>query len=78
VPSDAELLEQASAAGDGAINWAFPGYRRALHSDTYVQCARFLRRPELAAPAEAALASQIRAAACNRIPWSVRPEWGAS
>ena len=33
-----------------------------LHSDTYVQCARFLRRPELAAPAAAALAAQIRAA----------------
>ncbi|MBF9238608.1 orotate phosphoribosyltransferase [Hymenobacter sp. BT683] len=33
-----------------------------LHSDTYVQCARFLRRPDLAAPAAAALAAQIRAA----------------
>lgn len=33
-----------------------------LHSDTYVQCARFLRRPELAAPAAAELARQIRAA----------------
>ena len=33
-----------------------------LHSDTYVQCARFLRRPELAAPACAALAAQLRAA----------------
>lgn len=33
-----------------------------LHSDTYVQCARFLRRPELAAPAAAELARQLRAA----------------
>ena len=31
-----------------------------LHSDTYVQCARFLRRPELAGPACAELAAQIR------------------
>ena len=33
-----------------------------LHSDTYVQCARYLRRPELAALAAAALAAQIQAA----------------
>ena len=33
-----------------------------LHSDTYVQCARFLRRPELAGPACAALAGQIQKA----------------
>ncbi|GAA4013314.1 orotate phosphoribosyltransferase [Hymenobacter fastidiosus] len=33
-----------------------------LHSDTYVQCARFLRRPDLAAPAAAELARQLRAA----------------
>ena len=33
-----------------------------LHSDTYVQCARFLRRPDLAAPAAAALAVQLEAA----------------
>ncbi|WP_324674932.1 orotate phosphoribosyltransferase [Hymenobacter sp. GOD-10R] len=33
-----------------------------LHSDTYVQCARFLRRPDLAAPAAATLAEQIREA----------------
>lgn len=33
-----------------------------LHSDTYVQCARYLCRPELAAPAAAALAAQIQAA----------------
>ena len=31
-----------------------------LHSDTYVQCARFLRRPELAAAAAAELARRIR------------------
>ncbi|KAA9333301.1 orotate phosphoribosyltransferase [Hymenobacter busanensis] len=33
-----------------------------LHSDTYVQCARFLRRPELAAPALAELARLIQEA----------------
>ncbi|QDA60511.1 orotate phosphoribosyltransferase [Hymenobacter jejuensis] len=33
-----------------------------LHSDTYVQCARFLRRPDLAEPALAELATQIQAA----------------
>lgn len=33
-----------------------------LHSDTYVQCARFLRRPELAGAACAALAYQLQAA----------------
>ena len=33
-----------------------------LHSDTYVQCARFLRRPDLAGPAAAALAVQLEAA----------------
>ncbi len=33
-----------------------------LHSDTYVQCARFLRRPDLAGPAAAELAEQLRAA----------------
>lgn len=33
-----------------------------LHSDTYVQCARFLRRPDLAGPAAAELAQQLRAA----------------
>ncbi|MGI4871331.1 MAG: orotate phosphoribosyltransferase [Janthinobacterium lividum] len=33
-----------------------------LHSDTYVQCARFLRKPGLAAPAMAVLASHLRAA----------------
>jgi orotate phosphoribosyltransferase len=31
-----------------------------LHSDTYVQCARFLRKPELAAPAMAVLAKRLR------------------
>ncbi len=31
-----------------------------LHSDTYVQCARFLRKPDLAAPAMAVLAQRLR------------------
>ena len=46
-----------------------------LHSDTYVQCARFLRRPELAAPAAAALAAQIRAAGL-RVDTVVGPAMG--
>lgn len=33
-----------------------------LHSDTYVQCARFLRKPDLAAPAMAVLAQRLREA----------------
>jgi orotate phosphoribosyltransferase len=36
-----------------------------LHSDTYVQCARFLRKPDLAAPAMAVLAKRLRDADIN-------------
>ncbi|GAC1597549.1 MAG: orotate phosphoribosyltransferase [Hymenobacter sp.] len=55
------LLEQQLLQEDALLRGHFR-LSSGLHSDTYVQCARFLRRPELAAPAAAALAAQIRAA----------------
>ena len=58
---DAELLEQQLRQEDALLRGHFR-LSSGLHSDTYVQCARFLRRPELAAPAAAALAGQIQAA----------------
>ncbi|GAA3969107.1 orotate phosphoribosyltransferase [Hymenobacter antarcticus] len=58
---DAELLEQQLLQEDALLRGHFR-LSSGLHSDTYVQCARYLRRPELAAPAAAALAAQIQAA----------------
>ena len=58
---DAELLAQQLRQEDALLRGHFR-LSSGLHSDTYVQCARFLRRPELAAPAAAALAGQIQAA----------------
>ncbi len=58
---DANLLEQQLRQEDALLRGHFR-LSSGLHSDTYVQCARYLRRPELAAPAAAALAAQIRAA----------------
>lgn len=55
------LLEQQLQQEDALLRGHFR-LSSGLHSDTYVQCARFLRRPELAAPAMAELARQIRAA----------------
>lgn len=55
------LLEQQLQQEDALLRGHFR-LSSGLHSDTYVQCARFLRRPELAAPAMAALAGQLRAA----------------
>ena len=58
---DASLLEQQLLREDALLRghfWLSSG----LHSDTYVQCARYLRRPALAAPAAAALAAQVEAA----------------
>src|SRR6476661_751659 len=52
-----EQLRQESALLQGHFRLS-----SGLHSDTYVQCARFLRKPELAAAAMAELASQIHAA----------------
>jgi len=58
---DAGLLERQLRREDALLRGHFR-LSSGLHSDTYVQCARYLRRPDLAAPAAAALANQIRAA----------------
>ena len=58
---DAATLEHLLRKEDALLSGHFR-LSSGLHSDTYVQCARFLRRPDLAAPAAAALAVQIEAA----------------
>ena len=58
---DAGLLEQQLRLEEALLRGHFR-LSSGLHSDTYVQCARFLRRPNLAAPAAAALAGLIQAA----------------
>ena len=58
---DASVLEQQLQREDALLRGHFR-LSSGLHSDTYVQCARYLRRPELAAAATAALAAQIQAA----------------
>ncbi|ALW85169.1 orotate phosphoribosyltransferase [Hymenobacter sedentarius] len=58
---DAGLLERQLRQEDALLSGHFR-LSSGLHSDTYVQCARFLRRPNLAAPAAAALAAQIQEA----------------
>ena len=61
VTFETDLLEQQLQQEDALLRGHFR-LSSGLHSDTYVQCARYLRRPELAAPAAAALAAQIKAA----------------
>ncbi|MBO0356888.1 orotate phosphoribosyltransferase [Hymenobacter sp. BT186] len=56
-----EALEQQLVQEDALLRGHFR-LSSGLHSDTYVQCARFLRRPDLAGPAAAELAEQLRAA----------------
>ena len=58
---DASVLEQQLQREDALLRGHFR-LSSGLHSDTYVQCARYLRRPELAAAAAAALAARIQAA----------------
>ena len=58
---DASLLEQQLQQEDALLRGHFR-LSSGLHSDTYVQCARYLRRPELAAAATAALAARIQTA----------------
>ncbi|MET4074774.1 orotate phosphoribosyltransferase [Hymenobacter sp. UYCo722] len=58
---DAATLEYLLRQEDALLSGHFR-LSSGLHSDTYVQCARFLRRPDLAAPAAAALAVQLEAA----------------
>ena len=58
---DASVLEQQLQREDALLRGHFR-LSSGLHSDTYVQCARYLRRPELAAAATAALAARIQTA----------------
>ena len=58
---DASVLEQQLQQEEALLRGHFR-LSSGLHSDTYVQCARYLRRPELAAAATAALAARIQAA----------------
>ena len=58
---DATTLEHLLRQEDALLSGHFR-LSSGLHSDTYVQCARFLRRPDLAGPAAAALAIQLEAA----------------
>ena len=58
---DAATLEHLLRQEDALLSGHFR-LSSGLHSDTYVQCARFLRRPDLAAPAAAGLAVQLEAA----------------
>ncbi|MCI1186680.1 orotate phosphoribosyltransferase [Hymenobacter sp. DH14] len=58
---DAATLEHLLRQEDALLSGHFR-LSSGLHSDTYVQCARFLRRPDLAGPAAAALAVQLEAA----------------
>ena len=58
---DAATLEHLLRQEDARLSGHFR-LSSGLHSDTYVQCARFLRRPDLAGPAAAALAVQLEAA----------------
>ena len=58
---DASVLEQQLQQEEALLRGHFR-LSSGLHSDTYVQCARYLRRPELAAAAAAALAARIQAA----------------
>jgi len=57
----ATILEAQLRAEDALLNGHFK-LSSGLHSDTYVQCARFLRKPDLAAPAMAVLAQRLREA----------------
>ena len=59
---DAEVaaILEAQLREEGALLSGHFKLSSGLHSDTYVQCARFLRKPELAAPAMAVLAKRLR------------------
>jgi orotate phosphoribosyltransferase len=56
-----QTLEQQLRQEDALLRGHFR-LSSGLHSDTYVQCARFLRRPDLAEPAARQLADLIRQA----------------
>lgn len=61
-PAEVAATLEAQLREEGALLSGHFKLSSGLHSDTYVQCARFLRRPELAAPAMAVLASRLREA----------------
>ena len=61
-PSEVATILEAQLREEGALLSGHFRLSSGLHSDTYVQCARFLRKPELTAPAMAVLASQLREA----------------
>jgi orotate phosphoribosyltransferase len=61
-PAAVATILEAQLREEGALLSGHFKLSSGLHSDTYVQCARFLRKPELAAPAMAVLASHLREA----------------
>lgn len=61
-PSDFQQQFEQQLRGEDALLRGHFRLSSGLHSDTYVQCARFLRRPDLAAPALSVLADLIREA----------------
>jgi orotate phosphoribosyltransferase len=61
-PAAVATILEAQLREEGALLSGHFKLSSGLHSDTYVQCARFLRKPELAAPAMAVLASRLREA----------------
>ena len=50
-PADVARILEAQLREESALLTGHFRLSSGLHSDTYVQCARFLRKPELAAPA---------------------------
>jgi len=61
-PAAVATILEAQLREEGALLSGHFKLSSGLHSDTYVQCARFLRKPDLAAPAMAVLASRLREA----------------
>ena len=61
-PAEVATRLEAQLREEGALLSGHFKLSSGLHSDTYVQCARFLRKPELAAPAMAVLAKRLREA----------------
>ena len=69
---DSRLLEQQLRQEDALLRGHFR-LSSGLHSDTYVQCARFLRRPELADRLRPRWPRKFRPPACNPMWWSAPP-----
>ena len=61
-PAEVATILEAQLREEGALLSGHFRLSSGLHSDTYVQCARFLCKPALAAPAMAVLASRLQAA----------------